>query len=64
MFVKTYAGTVVGIDAVMVTVEADITRGIGMYLVGLPDNAVKESQERIRAAFENSGFRISPPPYG
>ena len=59
MFVKTYAGTVVGIDAVMVTVEADITRGIGMYLVGLPDNAVKESQERIRAAFENSGFRMS-----
>lgn len=48
-----------GIDAVMVTVEADITRGIGMYLVGLPDNAVKESQERIRAAFENSGFRMS-----
>jgi magnesium chelatase family protein len=43
----------------MVTVEADITRGIGMYLVGLPDNAVKESQERIRAAFENSGFRMS-----
>jgi magnesium chelatase family protein len=30
-----------------------------MYLVGLPDNAVKESQERIRAAFENSGFRMS-----
>ena len=59
MFVKTYAGTVLGIDAVMVTVEADITRGIGMYLVGLPDNAVKESQERIRAAFENSGFRMS-----
>ena len=59
MFVKTYAGTVVGIDAVMVTVEADITRGIGMFLVGLPDNAVKESQERIRAAFENSGYRMS-----
>ena len=59
MFVKTYAGTVVGIDAVTVTVEADITRGIGMFLVGLPDNAVKESQERIRAAFENSGYRMS-----
>ena len=44
MFVKTYAGTVVGIDAVMVTVEADITRGIGMFLVGLPDNAVKRSR--------------------
>lgn len=59
MFVKTFAGTVMGIDAVVVTVEVDITRGIGMYIVGLPDNAVKESQERIRAAFENSGYRMS-----
>ena len=59
MFVKTFAGTVVGIDAVVVTVETDITRGMGLFIVGLPDNAVKESQERIRAAFENSGFRIS-----
>lgn len=60
MFVRTYTGAVVGIDAVGVTVEVNITGGgIGMFLVGLPDNAVKESEQRIRAAFENSGERMS-----
>ncbi len=43
-----------------VAVEVDIAGGgLGMYLVGLPDNAVKESEQRIRAAFENSGERMS-----
>ena len=60
MFVKTYAGAIVGIDAVKVTVEVNLTGGgIGLYLVGLPDNAVKESEERIRAAFENCERRFS-----
>ncbi len=59
MFVKAFASTIVGIRAVTVTVEVHITSGIGMFLVGLPDNAVKESGERIRAAFENSGFRMT-----
>lgn len=60
MFVRTYAGAVVGIDAVTVTVEVNIAGGgLGLYLVGLPDNAVKESEQRIRAAFENSGERMS-----
>lgn len=60
MFVRTYAGAIVGIDAAAVTVEVNIAGGgLGMYLVGLPDNAVKESEQRIRAAFENSGERMS-----
>lgn len=59
MFVKTYSSTVSGIDAVTITVEANISPGIGMYIVGLPDNAVKESQERIRSAFENCGYRMT-----
>ena len=60
MFVRTYAGAVVGIDAVTVTVEVNIAGGgMGLSLVGLPDNAVKESEERIRAAFENSGERMA-----
>lgn len=59
MFVRTFAGSVIGIDAMTVAVETDIALGIGMYLVGLPDNAVRESQERIRAAFVNSGYRMS-----
>uniref|UniRef100_UPI003FEDB464 YifB family Mg chelatase-like AAA ATPase n=1 Tax=Alistipes onderdonkii TaxID=328813 RepID=UPI003FEDB464 len=60
MFVRTYAGAIVGIDAAAVAVEVNIAGGgLGMYLVGLPDNAVKESEQRIRAAFENSGERMS-----
>ncbi len=59
MFVKTYAGTIVGIDAVEVTVEVNLSSGLNLYLVGLPDNAVKESEERIRSAFENCDKRFS-----
>ncbi len=60
MFVRTYTGAVAGIGAVMVTVEVSITGGgAGLFLVGLPDNAVKESEQRIRSAYENSGFRMT-----
>ena len=60
MVVKTHTGAVSGIGAVMVTVEVSITGGgLGLFLVGLPDNAVKESEQRIRSAFENSGYRMT-----
>lgn len=59
MFVKTYAGALVGIDAVEVTVEVNLSQGTDLYLVGLPDNAVRESLERIRSAFENCERRVS-----
>lgn len=60
MFVRTYAAALCGIDAVPVTVEVHIGGGgVGLHLVGLPDSAVKESEQRIRAAFENSGERMS-----
>lgn len=58
MFVKCYAGTLVGIEAMTVEVEVNVSPGLGMFLVGLPDNAVRESQERIRSAFENSGLKM------
>ena len=58
MFVKSYCSSISGIEAVTVAVEVNITAGIGMYLVGLPDNAVRESQERIRAAFENCEYKM------
>ncbi len=61
MFVKGYSGAIFGIDAVRVTVEVSVCdSGLGFFLVGLPDNAIKESQERIRAAFENSQLRMTP----
>ena len=58
MFTRCYASAIIGIDAMTVEVEANISPGIGMFLVGLPDSAVRESQERIRSAFENSGLRM------
>ena len=59
MFVRSYCSAILGISAIPVAVEVNITSGIGLYLVGLPDNAVRESQERIRAAFENSSYKMS-----
>ena len=61
MFARTYSGAVVGVDAVRVEVEADCSGSgmSGLEIVGLPDNAVKESRQRIRSAFENSGLRMT-----
>ena len=56
MLVKTFSASVQGLQASAVTVEVNATRGIRFVLVGLPDNAVKESYERITAAIENSGY--------
>lgn len=57
MFIKTYASAVHGINAVTITVEADVTKGIKFLLVGLPDNAVKESQQRIESALRLTGYK-------
>ncbi|MBT3621377.1 MAG: YifB family Mg chelatase-like AAA ATPase [Flavobacteriales bacterium] len=58
MLVKTYGSAVSGIHATTITIEVDVAQGIKFFLVGLPDNAVKESEQRIRAALKNNGFRI------
>jgi magnesium chelatase family protein len=58
MLVKTYGSAVSGIHATTITIEVDVTAGINFFLVGLPDNAVKESEQRIRAALQNNGYRI------
>ncbi|MCK5857321.1 MAG: YifB family Mg chelatase-like AAA ATPase [Bacteroidales bacterium] len=57
MLVKTFGSALHGIDAISITIEVNITRGINFNMVGLPDNAVKESQERIHAALENRGYK-------
>jgi len=54
MLVKTYGSAVFGIDATTITVEVNLSRGIAFHLVGLPDSAVKESQQRINAALLNN----------
>lgn len=58
MLVKTYSSTVEGIDARTITVEVNLSPGIRFLVVGLPDNAVKESQQRVTAAFANTGFHL------
>ncbi len=58
MLVKTYGSAVQGIHATIITVETDIGGGFGYALVGLPDNAVKESKERIFTAFRNNKLEL------
>ena len=58
MLVKTYGSAIIGVNAVTVTVEVTVSPGVGFTMVGLPDNAVKESTQRISSAFFESGFKI------
>lgn len=63
MLSKTYAGAVQGVDAQKITIEVNaggaVAAGkIGYFLVGLPDNAVKEGYQRIEAAIKNIGFKM------
>jgi magnesium chelatase family protein len=57
MLVKTFASAVTGIDAVTVTIEVNVSQGIRFFLVGLPDVAVKESQQRIESALRTLGHK-------
>lgn len=58
MLVKTYGCAVYGVSATKITVEVNISTGINFFIVGLPDSAVKESQQRIDAALKNNGYKI------
>ena len=56
MLAKVLSCAVVGLDGVLVEVEVDLGQGLpGLTIVGLPDAAVQESKERVRAAIRNSG---------
>jgi len=56
MLGKIFGSAVYGIHATTITVEVNLGKGINFYLVGLPDNAVKESQKRIVAALKNCNY--------
>jgi magnesium chelatase family protein len=58
MLKKVYGSAVFGVDATTITVEVNVDNGIGYHLVGLPDNAIKESNYRIAAALQNNGYKI------
>lgn len=58
MLIKVFGSAVFGVEATTITVEVNIDKGIGYHLVGLPDNAVKESSYRIAAALKNNGYQL------
>lgn len=58
MLVKTFGCAIIGINAIIVTIEVNSDKGIQFFLVGLPDSAVKESQQRIIASFANLGYKF------
>jgi magnesium chelatase family protein len=59
MFVKTSGAAVHGVNAMLVTIEVSVVQGQGIFMVGLPDSAVKESLQRVEAAMKNGGYQVS-----
>lgn len=58
MLTKVYGSAVFGVEATTITVEVNVDIGVGYHLVGLPDNAIRESNFRIAAALQNNGYKI------
>lgn len=58
MLVKTFGSAVYGVDAITITVEVNVMGGSGYFLVGLPDNAVKESIQRVESALKTNGYHM------
>lgn len=58
MLVKTYGSAVYGVDALTITIEVSVGGGTKYYVVGLPDNAVKESMFRVESALRVAGYRM------
>lgn len=58
MLIKVFGAAVQGIDATLITIEVNSSRGCMFYMVGLPDSAVKESHQRIISALQVNGYRM------
>ena len=58
MLAKTYGSAVYGIDATTITVEVNVLQGRHFFMVGLPDSAVKESEQRVESAIKHFGYRM------
>lgn len=56
MIALTYGSSVYGVDANLITIEVNVTQGTNFFMVGLPDNAVKESQQRVESAVKHLGY--------
>ncbi len=55
---KTYGGSVLGVDARIITLEVNVLAGTRLFIVGLPDSAVKESEQRVESAIKHMGFKL------
>lgn len=58
MLIRTFGSAVHGVNAYTITIEVNVTPGTRYYLVGLPDNAIKESEQRIESALKQHGYRM------
>jgi len=58
MLAKTFGGAVFGVDAYLITIEVSVGQGTKFFMVGLPDSAVKESEQRVEAAIKHSGYAM------
>jgi magnesium chelatase family protein len=58
MLVKTYGSAVYGVEAITITLEVNVSNGAHFFMVGLPDNAIKESQQRMETAIKHNGFHM------
>ncbi len=58
MVAKTFGSAVSGVDANLITIEVNVGQGTSFYMVGLPDSAVKESQQRVESALKYFNYRM------
>ena len=58
MLAKTFGGAVYGVNASLITIEVVVAQGLHFHLVGLPDSAVKESEQRVEASLKFFGYRM------
>lgn len=58
MVAKTFGSAVSGVDANLITIEVNVGQGTSFFMVGLPDSAVKESQQRVESALKYFGYRM------
>jgi magnesium chelatase family protein len=58
MLLKTFGSAVYGVDAIIITAEVSVSNGLQFFLVGLPDSAIKESEQRINSAIVQVGLKV------
>jgi magnesium chelatase family protein len=58
MLAKTFGSAVYGVNAIIITIEVNVGQGTRFFMVGLPDSAVKESEQRVESALKQHGYKM------